>query len=264
MPTDLFHEHTAPSKTGGCTFVFFNALTGDTTMWQGAITPRLHEAGHGSLVFNFKGQANSPFDAKAPQDAAALIADCKELVLSVAPSRPVLVGLSIGGLFALQAHLDGAPATGIVLLNTLRRDGPRLRWINDAVVRAVEVGGPELIRDLYTPLLLNEAWQGENRANCLGDGGYTPIDRASGTYALLNNVGRSAQWDIPYEQIKVPTLVITGLHDRVFRDPNDIDALCARLPKLTRVDFSDAGHMIPVEQPDALTTSLLSFAKDLG
>ncbi|MBW1787523.1 MAG: hypothetical protein JRK53_13010 [Deltaproteobacteria bacterium] len=42
----LFYDHTAPKDEAGCTFVFFNALTGDSGGWEAIIGPVLREAGH--------------------------------------------------------------------------------------------------------------------------------------------------------------------------------------------------------------------------
>jgi len=53
---------------------------------------------------------------------------------------------------------------------------------------------------------------------------------------------------------------ITGVQDRVFRDPLDIDSIYARLPNARRVDIQNAGHMIPVERPQALLDALLDMA----
>jgi hypothetical protein len=59
------------------------------------------------------------------------------LLANVNPVNPILVGLSTGGLFAAQSYLAGAAADKLFLVNTLRRDGPRLKWIGDVLVRAV-------------------------------------------------------------------------------------------------------------------------------
>ena len=40
-----------------------------------------------------------------------------------------------------------------MLVNTLRRIGPRLAWMNDATLRLMAVAGPALMRDVMTPLL---------------------------------------------------------------------------------------------------------------
>jgi len=125
------------------------------------------------------------------------------------------------------------------------------------------VGGLDLFRDLYLPLLMNESWQADNRLNFLKPESYEPLALDSGHYKLLAEAGRSADWEIPYESLHLPVLVITGLQDRVFLDPNDVEALFARLPHARRVDMHDAGHLIPAERPEALAGALIDFAMEL-
>ena len=72
-----------------------------------------------------------------------------------------------------------------------------------------------------------------------------------------------ADWDLPYEDLDLPVLVMTGEHDRLFRIDADVAQLTARLPQATTVRFSDAGHLIPAEQPEAFTRELLAFAEGL-
>lgn len=255
----LYYEYVAPTSADKYTYVFFNALTGDTNMWKNTVADALIDAGHGMLIYNMRGQADSHFNPDTALDQDLIVADATLLLETVAPQNPVFVGLSIGGIFAAWTALQGARCDGLVFINTLRRDGARLQWINDAVVRMVEVGGPELIRDIMSPLIMNEEWLGQNRPNVLTDDSYTPIDQKSGTYNLLASA-RSTNWDFPYEKLSMPTLVLTGAHDRVFRDPADVETLYARLPNARRVDVANAGHMIPVEQPTVLGDALLDMA----
>lgn len=257
----LPYERKAPAE-GGVTFVFVNALTGDRSMWTGEIAAALEAAGHGWLAWNLRGQADSEMPAGSSFTTEEIVSDLCTLLDESAPTRPVLVGLSIGGLYALRAVLGGAEAAGVVLINTLRRDGPRLQWVNDAIRRAAEVGGPEMIRDLFAPLLFNEDWQAENRDGFLGDGAYTPIDRAGGIYGLLRDAG-GADWNVQYEDITVPVLVMTGEQDRVFYNAADVAALSARLPNAQSKTFPDAGHMIPAERPGAFAAALVDFAAAL-
>jgi pimeloyl-ACP methyl ester carboxylesterase len=264
-PNDqLYYAHTPPEAKDGLTFVFFNALTSDTGGWEAVIGPRVRAAGHGTLAFNFRGQTDSPFSAEIALDAALMAADAVALLKAVQPRRPVLVGLSIGGLFAARAFLQGASAEALVLINTLRQDGPRLQWIGDALVRAVEVGGLDLFRDLFLPLLVNEEWQQANRANFIApQAKYAPLPSDHGHYKLLAEAGRSADWDLPYEQLNLPVLVITGLQDHVFLEPDVVAELAARLPKGRRVDMPAAGHLIPAERPEALADHLIAFAQEV-
>ncbi len=260
----LYYAHTPPDAAGGCTFVFFNALTGDTGVWEAEIGPKIRAKGHGTLVYNLRGQPDSPFSPGISLDVDLIVDDAVRLLNDAAPVRTILVGLSIGGLFAVRAYLRGIEAVGLVLINTLRKESPRLKWIGDALARAVEVGGLDLFRDLFAPLLFNEEWLRNNRPNFLKpDMVYQPLDPESGAYKLLNEAGRTADWDLPYESLNPPTLVITGLQDHVFLEPDIVDKLFSRLPRGRRVDISDAGHLIPAERPEALAHALLTFAKEL-
>ena len=256
----LDYEFVEPGLTG-YTFVFVNALTGDKAVWADTIVPELNRAGHGALLFNLRGQAGTEFTF-TDLDEATIVADIEALMIQVAPPRPVYVGHSIGGLFAAKAHLAGCAASGLVFINTLRKAGPRLDWLNDACVRMAEVGGLELLRDLYIPLLFNQDWQRQNRQGFLKSGAYQPIDETDGAYLLLKSA-TTADWNLPYESIDVPVLNISGLQDRVFYDAREVDELFARLPNARAIVMDDAGHMIPVEQPAELASALVSFGEEL-
>lgn len=261
----LFYRHNPPVTDDGVTIVFFNALTGDTGMWDGVIGECLRAEGYGTLSFNFRGQAESPFVAGTPIDAATIIADARSLISALKPGRVVLCGLSIGGLFAAQAWrdgLDGADVIGMVLINTLRKDGPRLQWIGDALVRCAGIGGLELFRDLFAPLLFNQDWLADNRPNFLKDGGYTPLANDAGHYNLLAHAG-SADWNFPWHVLEMPVLVVTGLQDHVFLETDVVDELARRLPRGRRIDMPNAAHILPAERPEQLTAELSNFLREL-
>ena len=88
------------------------------------------------------------------------------------------------------------------------------------------------------------------------------MDRASGAYNLLSHMG-DADWDVRYEDIACPVLVVMGLQDRVFYDAEIVDELMQRIPKAKRVDIPDAGHMLPLEAPAQLGRELKQFADGL-
>ncbi len=255
----LYYDYIAPSAADGITFVFFNPLTGDSSLWESSVRQPLIDCGHGALMYNMRGQNNSPFSESVQLDENLIVEDAKGLLDEIAPPNAVFVGLSIGGLFAAKAALQSVPCAGLVLLNTLRRDGARLQWISEALVRLAETGGPELLKDILSPLIMNESWQQTNRAQFLTDNAYQAIDRKSGPYNLLSNA-RNTDWNLPYEQLTMPVLVMTGLQDRVFRDPQDIDTLYKRLPNAKHIELPDAGHMIPAEQPQELINALQQMA----
>ena len=261
----LYYEYQAPADSDRSTFVFFNALTGDTTNWETVICPILRDAGYGTLTYNMRGQTDSPFSPEVEFTEKQIVADAVKLLAEVLPVRPILVGLSIGGLFACRAWLAGSKAVGLVLINTLRREGPRLKWIGDALVRAVEVGGLPLFRDLFLPLLMGQDWLQKNRPDfLLPESQYPALEPGSGHYKLLSEAGRSANWDIPYDRLNLPTLVITGLQDHVFLEKEVVEELFSKIPDGRRTDMPAAGHLIPAEQPEALAEAFISLAKEIS
>ena len=80
-PNDsLYYEYEPPSGNQPLTFVFINAITGDTGMWQTEIGPTLRDAGYGTLAFNFRGQAKSMASEGLAFDEALITGD---LILSL-------------------------------------------------------------------------------------------------------------------------------------------------------------------------------------
>jgi pimeloyl-ACP methyl ester carboxylesterase len=88
------------------------------------------------------------------------------------------------------------------------------------------------------------------------------MDKSSGAYNLLSNMG-TADWNVNYEDISCPVLVVMGLQDRVFYDAEVVTQLMHRIADVQRVDIPHAGHMLPLEVPNDLIRELQLFAADL-
>lgn len=260
----LYYEWTPPETAGAPSFIFINPITGDTSLWNAAVIPVLKASGYGILAYDFRGQTGSRFKPGIALDADLIVQDLKAVVRHVTPPNPVLVGLSIGGLYGAQAVLEGLDVSALVLINTLRRITPRIQWMNDASLRVMQVGGPNLMKDLYFHLLVGEPFQAANRGNFLADDpDYTPLDPNSGALNLVTHMGATS-WDVDWSKLTLPVLSITGLQDRVFYDADIVNELYATLPDARRVDLADAGHMVPAETPDALVSALMDFAAEIG
>ena len=263
-PNDsLYYEYEPPKAGKPITFVFINAITGDTSMWQAEIGPAMRDAGYGTLAYNFRGQAKSIASEGLVFDETLIIDDLVFLLEKLDPPNPILVGLSIGGLYGSRAYLKGIPAVGLVLVNTLREIGPRISWMNDTTVRVMELGGPALMRDIISPLIFGPPWLEKNRNNFLKkDTVYEPMDTKSSIYNLLSHMGE-ANWELPYEKLDCPVLVVTGPHDRIFYDREVIEELSARIPNVQKVEIPDAAHMLPAECGPDFSDLLKNFAASL-
>lgn len=269
----LAYCHHAPARDGAPSFVFVNALTGSTAHWETEIAPALRQAGFGTLSYNFRGQSESPFTPGTALTPALIVADLTALMDRLRPARPILVGLSIGGLFAAQAIAAGADAgpdagadagadaEALVLLNTLREIGPRIAWINDALPALVGHGGVALFMDAILPLLVNPEFAASARGAALA-GHYAPLAPDHGHMNLMQHAS-AADWDFPWHELALPVLNITGLHDRVFLDRDVLDRLYATLPDARCEIWADAGHLLPLERPAKLARSLEKFGAEI-
>jgi hypothetical protein len=93
----LYYEHTPPDSEQGYTFVFFNALTGATDNWEALICPRLREAGHGTLSYNLRGQADSRFGPDVKLTAALVVEDAIALFNELKPRAPFMSASASAG-----------------------------------------------------------------------------------------------------------------------------------------------------------------------
>ncbi len=258
----LFYLHSPPATEDVPTFVFVNALTGSTDHWETVIASGLRDQGFGTLSYNFRGQDKSCFGEELELTNELIVDDLVLLLESLRPSRPVLVGLSIGGLYAAQAYARTGQASGIVLLNTLREINPRIAWINDALPHYVATGGAALFMGLMMPLLTNPEFAEKARPNFL-TGPYEPLEPTHGHANLMRN-SVNTDWSFDWASLDLPVLNITGHHDRVFRDPEVIDRLYAKLADARREEWQDAGHLLPLERPQRLLESLAAFGRELS
>ena len=260
-PGDSIHYvHQPPQTRRGWTFVFFNDLFNDSQIWEAAVAPALRRAGHGTLIWNYRGQPGSRCAPTTSLQPDAIASDAVRLIGTLSPVRPVLVGLAVGGVRAGLAVMAGAGANALVLINALRRHGARQRWISDAIVRCIKLGGTKMVLDLYAPLLYNEDWLEAHRQQSPTLPLYRAFDESDASVRLFGEAG-TADWDLPYDKLRLPSVVVTGLQDRLFVDPGDVERIAARLPDTRRYDFHNAGHFVPVERPQLLTTTLIDLVE---
>jgi 3-oxoadipate enol-lactonase len=255
--TALYHQY-ARSAEGKATFVFVNSMSASTPVWEASIAPALRKLGFGTLSFDYRGQGQTKYGAQATLEPAEIIDDIGRIVAHIAPPRPILVGLSIGGLFAMRAVLSGTPAAGLVLINTLRKPGAMVDWIIELEGRLIERGGMPLLMDVLRPMLASKEELARLRATSLPPS-YTPWPKDHPRHRLGAGV-RFADWNVPYEQLTLPTLVLTGMHDRLFRVQPDVDELVGRLPDAHVVVFEDAGHALHEERTERFVAEVSKFA----
>lgn len=258
---EIYYEFTEP-KDNGHTFVFVNALTGNTTAWNGCIGKKIIEDGNGFLTYNFRGQEKSIFDYKLNLDTDLIVSDLCLLIEKLKLNNIILVGLSIGGLYASLALEKGIKSEGLVLINTLRKNNSRLKWINETMINVARYGGTALLMDMNMPVIASPSFLDKMKPNALNPNNYKKLEENSGVFKLMKG-SLTANWNFDWSKIEVPVLIMTGHHDKVFRIPGDIEQIANSIKHFQRLEFPDCGHLIPLEKPNEFANHLSQFAKTL-
>ncbi len=254
---EIYYEY-VPPKNGGFTCVFVNALTGDVSAWNGSIGENLIKNNDGYLVYNFRGQAKSKFETNLDLSAELIVSDLVNLVNFINPKNIVLVGLSIGGLYAAMSLSKGVEAKGLVLINTLRKPSERLNWINNAMANAVKFGGTSLILDMTLPVIASPKFLSKMKDNALKYENYLGLDDYNGVSKLMHG-GFTTNWDFDWSKLDLPVLILTGHFDKVFRIEDDINNLIKNMKNVKRIEVPECGHLIPLEDPELFSYHLSGF-----
>jgi pimeloyl-ACP methyl ester carboxylesterase len=212
-------------------------MLGDAGLWDD-VAPRLPAP----LRF-----ARIDLDDSVPEMAAS--------VLAAAPERFALAGHSLGGIVALEV-VRRAPGriSRLALLNASPRpatEEQRQAWARLRARAGEDFAG--LVRD-FARANLPEAHHGlAERVEAMA--------RRVGPRGLLRQL--AAQATRPDSRprlggIRARTLVVSGGMDDVCPAPLQ-DELAAGIPGARRVTIDGAGHMAPLEDPDAVATALAQW-----
>lgn len=183
------------------------------------------------------------------------IAEMAKRLLTTAPKRFILVGLSMGGYVALEI-MRVAPERVIclALIDTMAcLDEPDRVIQRKGLIKLTETGRflgvtPRLLPNLIHQNKLKTPIADEVMAMAQRLGKEVFIRQQT---AILNRVDSMPMLN----KITVPTLIIVGEDDKV-TPPSESFAMAKAIPSAKLHILSDCGHLAPLELPEATTTLL--------
>jgi len=263
LPTGVrLNANFQPGAASRPVFVFVNSSGATAAAWDGSVTPALLAAGYGTLTVDLRGQGSSEHAEGSQFDTDEIVGDLNALLTTLALDNVILVGLSVGGLRAANLAARRPGVVGLVLINTLRKKGPLTSWVGELETRLMAIGGTQLVQDAFRPVTVSSEELGHIRPRHLLDKPYEPMAIEHPRRQLAEGAKR-ADWDFDWASLTMPTLVLTGLHDRLFRVQSEVDELCARLQNGRQVQFENEGHALHTENPGRTAEELLAFADTL-
>lgn len=180
-------------------------------------------------------------------------------ILSTAPPRFALVGLSMGGYISLEI-LRQAPqrVDRVALLDTAARaDTPEQSARRDALIALAQEGRMREVNDALWPILVAPAHQ-------VDEGLRTVVDAMAadnGVEAFVRQqTALKARPDYreSLAAIRCPTLVLVGAQDAL-TPPERSQEIVAGIAGSRLVTVPDCGHLSTLEQPDAVNAALVQW-----
>jgi 3-oxoadipate enol-lactonase len=247
-----------PNPDGRPVVLLLHGLGADANSWI-LQTPTLIAAGFRPIATDTPGFGRSPYDGRGwsiPRVTAELAGFLEEL-----QTGPVhVVGISMGGTIAQQLTLDFPHLVrSLVLVSTFSvlRPDTLSGWIYflQRFILVNTLGLPaqaKVVAQRIFPGPDNEPSR-EILTKTISQADPRAYRKAMTSLGLFNSVKR-------LEEIKVPTLVMTGTSDTTVR-PARQRMLVDGIRGARQVVVQDAGHAIPVDHMETFNRELLAFLK---
>lgn len=193
-------------------------------------------------------------------------ADLAALLDVLGVDEVVLCGLSMGGYVALEfVRQWRARVRGLVLMDTkAEADSPEARRARDAAAATARERGAAAVADAMLPKMLSPGTLArrpdvaEQLRTLMGG---TPVSGMVGALAAMRD--REGSESLLGTLASVPTLVVVGEADSL-TPPDQARAMAQAIPGARLVVIPGAGHVPPIEQPQATTETLRDFLRSLG
>jgi pimeloyl-ACP methyl ester carboxylesterase len=183
-------------------------------------------------------------------------------VLGVVDGPFVPVGCSMGGYLAFELWRQAADRIVALVLADTRAtpDSPEQRLARDDSIRLLGEAGREAFWDDLAPKIFAE------------DVDPAVVERArtialeqpvTGLVAAQETIRDRIDSRPTMSTIDVPVLVLVGEEDRL-TPPADAEAMVAALPDARFSRIAGAGHLAPLEQPEAVAAAVRAFLLEVA
>ncbi len=253
----LAHLRWRPADAGGPAGLVVDGGGGGRHGW-GPIGQALAQAGHDALAVDLPGYGLSP--AIRPYDLAGLAAAVQRQIDELGQGPAVLVGHSMGGMVA-QEVAARAPScvAALVLAGTSpafgKPDGDWQRGFVASRCAPLDAGiGMAGLAAQLVPTMVASGLAGDRLAAAVALMSAVPEATYRDAVAALVAFDRRAD----LARLAVPTLVATGEHDRT-APPLVAQRMAERIAGARLAIVPGAGHLLPIEAPQAFGALLLAF-----
>jgi pimeloyl-ACP methyl ester carboxylesterase len=239
----------------------------DHTMWESQVEALSKRAR--VIAPDLRGFGSSPLckaDTERGISMEQYADDLVELLDVIGVSeRALLVGFSMGGYVAWQfARKYGDRLRALVPCDTRSAaDTDEARAGRIKMADNVSAWGAARVAEMMGPKLTAKS-TAETKPEVVA-AVRNIVERTAPAAIAAAQRGMAARPDMTQllSTIKAPALVIVGAEDAI-SPPQEMEAIAKAIPSAEFVIIPDAGHMSPMENPEAVNENLLRFVKKLA
>jgi pimeloyl-ACP methyl ester carboxylesterase len=242
--------------------IFVHGFPFDHYMWDNQI--RDFRDNHYCITYDIRGLGSSPAD-NGQFTLEMFVDDLEEIINQLKLVKPVLCGLSMGGYISLRAvERMQEKFSAIILCDTKSgSDNDEAKLKRAAGIKQINSGSFDSFIDTFV-------------RNCFGD---TFVKERKNVYdevvkksknnnpvgvkgCLLAMAGRTDTTRF-LNKITLPTLIISGAEDKL-TPPEVMKQMADQIRNSKFVLVEEAGHMTPIENPQAVSEAIKNFLSQNG
>jgi pimeloyl-ACP methyl ester carboxylesterase len=252
----------------GPVMLFVHGFPLDHTMWHHQV--KAFASSYRVIVPDLRGHGQSEA-VPGPYQMDQLADDLKALLAKIDTGPVILAGLSMGGYIAFAfwrayPHLVQAMALIDTRAGSDTVEGRNNRYAMSAQVKAEGTAAmvEGMLPKLLSPVTL------EHRPKVVSHTLRMMADTSAiGVIGALEGMAARPDSTPTLATISVPTLIVVGEHDSI-TPPTEAQTMQTEIqasgqaPSVTLTEIPDAGHLAPLENPDAFNQAFRNFLAKLA
>jgi pimeloyl-ACP methyl ester carboxylesterase len=251
----------AHAKAGALPIVLIHGYPLDGSMWQSQAAA-LTGAGYRVHAPHLPGFGGTAAWGSERCSIANFAEQIHRVIVSDLGGKAVVGGFSMGGyvLMALLREYPESVGAGMFIDTRCEADTGETRSNRLKSIEQVQAAGTSAVAESMTERLLSKrcapALRQRVRDMILRQ---TP----EGVMGALHAMARRPDSTDLLATITIPMLIVVGDHD-VITPPGVAIGMHNHMPHAMLVQIANAGHLAPMEQPEAVNTAVLTFLQTLS
>jgi len=239
------------------TILFVHGFPFDHTMWQTQVDEFSKD--YKCVSYDIRGLGESP--AGDGQFTMESFVDDLEIILEeLKLNRPILCGLSMGGYISLRAveRIQEKFSAAILCDTRSEADNNEGKLKRAAGIKRINKEGlAPFVKDFITNCFGDDFKQNRKEAlqNIIEKSSqFNPVGVKGGLFAMLSRSDTTTSLG----KINIPTLIICGEQDTL-TPPPVMKEMFHKINKAEFIEIPKAGHMTPIENPQAVNKAIRDF-----